>query len=84
MEKEGRESWKVYKVDMLGLKRVLENGFEAFSNAKLMKMSFRGVWDTSRGLKPSKMAEKCDFAQKKCFLPGKKILISFNKRLIPK
>ena len=36
-----------------------------------MKMKCWSVWDTSRGLKPLKMAEKCDFARI-CFFPEKK------------
>ena len=72
LEKEGRESWKFYKFDILWLKRVLEKGFEAFSSANLMKMRCRSDWDTSRGLKPSKMGQKCDFARNFFFLPGNK------------
>ena len=33
-----------------------------------MKMKCWSVWDTSRGLKPPKMAAKCDFAWI-CFSP---------------
>ena len=66
------ESWKFYKFGMMGLKWILEKGFEAFSSAKLMKMRCRSDWDTSWGLKPSKMDQKCDFARKKKFSPGKK------------
>ena len=65
------ESWKFYKFGMMGLKRVLEKDFEAFSSANLMKMRCRSDWDTSRGLKPSKMGQKCDFARKKKISPEK-------------
>ena len=65
MEKEGRESWKFYKFDILGLKGVLEKDLEALRAAELMKMRCQSVWDTSRALKPLKMAEKCDSARKK-------------------
>ena len=57
MEKEGRESWKFYKFDILGLKGVLEKDFEALRGAELMKMRCRSVWDRSRGPKPAKMTE---------------------------
>ena len=52
VEKEGKESWKFYKIDILGLKWVLEKDFEALRGAESMKMRCRSVWDTSRGLKP--------------------------------
>ena len=57
IEKEGRESWKFYKFDIFGLKRVLEKDLEALTGAEWMKMRCRSVWDTSRGLKPSKITE---------------------------
>ena len=70
MEKEGGESWKFYKFGMMGLKGVLEKDFEAFSSANLMKMRCRSDWDTSRGLKPSKIGKKCNFARI-CLFPEK-------------
>ncbi len=72
------ESWKFYKFGMMGLKRVLEKDFEAFSSANLMKMRCRSDWDASRGLKPSKMGQKCDFARK-IFFSRKKILLLFQR-----
>ena len=72
---EGRErregKLEVLQIGTLGLKRVLEKGFEALRGAESMKMRCRSVWDTSRGLKPSKMGQKCDFARIFFFL-GKK------------
>ena len=65
VEKEGKESWKFYKFGIFGLKGVLEKGFEALRGAELMKLKCRSVSDTSQGLKPSKIAEKCHFSQKK-------------------
>ena len=62
---------EVLQIDILGLKWVLEKGFEALRGAELMKMRCRSVWDTSRGLKPSKMGQKCDFARN-FFFPRKK------------
>ena len=82
VKKEEREIWRFYKFGILGLKWVLEKGFEAFSNANLMKMSFRSDWDTSRGLKPPKMVQKCDFAR--IFFSLKKILLLFQIGLIPR
>ena len=41
MEKEGRERWRFYKFEILGLKWVLEKGLEAVSGANLTKMRFR-------------------------------------------
>ena len=73
IEKEGRESWRFYKIHIFGLKLVLEKDFEALRGAELMKMRCRSVWDISRGLKPSKMAEKCDFARIFVFSPKTKI-----------
>ena len=61
VEKEGRESWRFYKIDILELKWFLEKDFEALRGAELMKMKCRSVWDTSRGLKPLKMAAKIRF-----------------------
>ena len=63
MEKEGRESWRFYKFDILGLKWVPEKDFEALRGAELMKMRCRSVWDTSRGLKPSKICKLDLFLQ---------------------
>ena len=46
------------KIHKFGQKGVLERGFETFDSAKMTGMRCRSVWDTSQGLKPSKIAEK--------------------------
>ena len=79
VEKEGKESWKFYTIDILGLKRVLEKGFGALRGAESMKMRCRSVWNTARGLKISKMAEKIDFSRKKMFFGEKKSAAFSNK-----
>ena len=82
VEKEGKESWRFYEFGIFWLKWALEKDFEALRGAELMKMKCQSVWDTSRGLKPPKNAEKYDFARKKHFFL-ENIMISPNKRLAP-
>ena len=63
-EKEKKqERLQILQIAMIGQNRVPEKDFEALRGAELMKMRCRSVWDTSRGLKPSKMAEKYDVAR---------------------
>ena len=65
-EREQRRVEKNFlKNSNLGLKRALEKDLEAFIRTKLIRMKCRSVRDTSWGLKPSNMAEKYDFGQKK-------------------
>ena len=71
-EKEKKEErLQILQLAIFGQNQVPEKDFEAFRGAESMKMKCRSVWDTSRGLKPSKMAEKCDVTRI-CFFIGKK------------
>ena len=78
VEKTVRKSLRFYNFDNFGQKWVPEKYFEASNGAKLIGMKCWSVWDTSRGLKPSKIAEKCDFARKA------KKQIPVNKTIFPK
>ncbi len=57
-EKEKREeTLQILQIAISGQNRVPERDFGALRGAESMKTRCRSVWDTSRGLKPSKITE---------------------------
>ena len=62
-KEEKQQRLQILQMTMIRQNRVPDRDFEAFRGAESMKMTCQSVWDTSRGLKPSKMIENPGFSR---------------------